>query len=146
LADAKKFRVGVVGYSGKPFNKDIAKALLLIAFKVLGAEDKDKGEVVVVSGLTNLGIPALAYQIAKERGWQTWGIACKKAAEYEKFPCDQEALIGEDWGEESVHFLNNIDVLVRVGGGEQSMKEAKMAKEKHLPVYEYDLPITKEKS
>jgi len=140
---AETLKIGVVGYSGKPFDKVIAKALLLIGFKVSGAEDKDADKVIVVSGLTDLGIPSIAYNIAKERGWKTSGIACKKAAEYDKFPCDEEKIIGEDWGDESETFLNSIDVLIRVGGGEQSMKEVKRAKEMKLQVFEYDLPIMK---
>ena len=140
---SEKLRVGVVGYSDKKFDEAIAKALLLIGFKVSGAEDKDADKVVVISGLTDLGIPSIAYKIAKERGWKTSGIACKKAEEYDKFPCDEEKIIGEDWGDESETFLNSIDVLIRVGGGEQSMKEVKKAKEMKLQVYEYDLPIAK---
>lgn len=137
-------KIGVTGYSSKPFDKDLGKALLLIAFKVVGANEMDKNEVKVVSGLTDLGIPALAYQIAKENGWKTKGIACPKAEEYAKFPCDEVEIIGKDWGDESDTFLADIDVLIRVGGGVQALAEAKKAKEVlKIPVYEYDLPIKK---
>lgn len=44
---------------------------------------------------------------------------------------------------ETETFLNNIDVLIRVGGGKPSMEEVEKAKEMKLQVFEYDLPITK---
>ena len=137
-------RIGVVGYSGKKFNQIVAKALMEIVLDLVEEYHKDK-EYMLVSGLTDLGIPAIAYRSAKKRKWKTMGIACEKAEEYDLYPVDEKIIEGKDWGDESVTFLDNIDVLVRIGGGEQSMDEVEKAKKKNITVYEYDLPEIKEK-
>jgi hypothetical protein len=141
-------KIGVVGYSSAKFNEDIAKALIAISFDTIElVEDfhKYNEDNVVVSGLTDLGIPALAYREAKKRGWKTKGIACKKAEEYDLYPVDETEIVGDDWGDESETFLNAIDVLIRIGGGDQSIDETQKAKDKKLPVYEFDLPEKEDK-
>jgi len=135
-------KIGVVGYSGAKFNEDIAKALLAIAFRVV-EENHEAKEYTLVSGLTDMGIPALAYRMADKNGWRTVGIACEKAHENPCYDVDEEIIEGKEWGDESKTFLNYIDVLVRIGGGKQSIKETETAKKKDIPVYEYDLPEIK---
>ncbi|MCK9435491.1 MAG: hypothetical protein M0R32_11990 [Candidatus Cloacimonetes bacterium] len=133
-------KIGLVGYSDKKFDKELAKKLVAIGL-LKAAESQYDDEIVLVSGLTNLGIPAIGYSFAKEQGWKTVGIACSKASEYECFPVDEKHIIGDDWGEESETFLNSIDVLVRIGGGKQSEKEEKMAMDKDIPCFSFELPL-----
>ena len=130
-----KIRVGVVGYSAKKFDKEKARAMIEKTLDLL------KEDIEIVSGLTYLGVPAIAYDIAKERGLRTVGVACPKAEEYECFPVDERVIEGKDWGDESEKFLSMIDVMIKVGGGAQSVAEAKKAREMGLTVIEYDLPI-----
>ena len=134
----KRFRVGVVGYSDKKFDKKKALELIREGFDDLVGSKKD---VEIVSGLTNVGIPAIAYKEAVKRGYRTVGIACVKAEDYECFPCDKIVTIGEDWGDESKTFLDNIDVLLRIGGGKQSLKEVSIAKERGMKVVEFELEV-----
>jgi len=132
--------IGVVGFSDdKKFDKNIAKALVAIALDVAEENHKDK-EYELVSGLTDMGVPAIAYRMAKERGWKMVGIACSKAKENPCYDVDVEIIEGDKWGDESATFLDNIDVLIRVGGGKQSIEETKQAKKRKISVYEYDLP------
>lgn len=95
--------------------------------------------ITVVSGLTAIGIPLIAYEEAKERCWKTIGIACKKANEYPQFPVDEKIIVGEDWGDESNTFIKIVDKLIRVGGGSQSISEVKKARNKGIAVLEFDL-------
>lgn len=136
----KELRVGVVGYSTKTFDIQIAKNLLREVFDKLHKE-YDNYDKIIVSGLTDLGIPSLAYQEAYKRGWKTVGIACSRAIEYKCFPVDEKIIVGEEWGEESLTFLASIDVIVRIGGGEQSQKEVALAKEKGKQIIEYELDV-----
>jgi hypothetical protein len=131
-------KIGVVGYSDKKFDKKEALELLRKGLDELVGRRKD---IVIVSGLTNLGIPAIAYKEAVLRGYRTVGIACKKASEYELFEVDESIILGDEWGEESDRFLEYIDVLLRVGGGKQSLAEAKKAKEMGKRVIEYELEL-----
>jgi len=130
--------VGVVGYSGGKFNEDIAKALMAIALDVVEENHKDD-KYELVSGLTDMGIPAIAYRMAGQRGWKTVGIACEKANENPCYDVDERIIEGKEWGDESTTFLKRLDVLIRIGGGKQSISETNCAKKKNIIVYEYDL-------
>ncbi len=102
--------IGIVGYSSTKFNIKKGKALVAKAFDDL--EKRFGKELTIVSGLTMLGIPKLAYEEAHKRGLKTVGIACKKAIKYECFNCDEVIIIGSRWGEESETFLNKIDGFI----------------------------------
>ncbi|MGD1856586.1 MAG: hypothetical protein ACFB2W_20290 [Leptolyngbyaceae cyanobacterium] len=131
-----KLRVGVVGYSNQDFDYIAALRLIQEAFDDISPD----ADVEIVSGLTDLGIPALAYQEAVRRGWKTVGIACAKAFDYSCFPVDDVIIYGDNWGDESHVFLTMIDVLIRIGGGTQSHFEACAAKREGKRVIEFDLP------
>ena len=135
------YKIGVVGYSGAKFDKDEAFEMLLEALQMF--RHTEDVNLELVSGLTDLGIPALAYRIAEEWGWKTTGIACSKAKEYDCFQVDNIIIVGDNWGNESEEFLHYIDVLVRVGGGKQSLAEVTRAKELGITVFEYELPEIK---
>jgi len=136
-------KIGVVGYSDdKVFDHDIAKALLAIAFDII---DKEYSDVEIVSGLTDVGVPGMAYRMAEKREWKTVGLSAQEAKEYDCFDVDEEIIVGDKFGDESEDFIKTIECLVRIGGGDQSMKETEMAKKKGIKVYEYDLPRKEKK-
>ena len=121
--------IGVVGYSGQKFDEGDAIRLIADAFNE--AVDRipfKKLPYKVISGLTDLGIPGLAYREAALRGWITVGVACKKAEDYPCYPVDESHIVGEEWGDESKTFLGMLDILIRVGGGKQSLAEVEEAK------------------
>jgi len=120
-------KLGIVGYSSGKFDEDQAKIMILKG--IMQAElETDKMISELVSGLTDQGIPGLAYHLVEDMDIRTVGIACSKASDYECFPVDQEIIVGDDWGDESETFLDYIDALVRVGGGDQSLSEVKQFK------------------
>lgn len=129
-------KIGVVGYSAQRFDETEACQAL---DRLFDQASDGRRDVTVVSGLTDLGIPALAYRIAAQRGWRTSGIACSKATDYDCFPVNEKKIVGTNWGDESETFLRECDVIVRVGGGEQSFAEAAQFKARGGVVYEFDL-------
>lgn len=132
-------KIGVVGYSMQEFDKEKAIEYLKQAFDLIEKQYPD-GMKTVVSGLTDLGIPALAYREAKRRNWKVEGIACSKAMDYVWFPVSDVVIKGNNWGDESETFLNSINILVRIGGGQQSTREVEMAKNmRDVDIMEYDL-------
>ena len=133
-------RIGVVGYTAPKFDVVHAKTLIKQAYDTIAA-NWEPLEMVVVSGLTDLGIPALAYREAGQRDWRTVRIACSRALEFNLFPVNERIIVGSGWGDESETFLASIDVLVRVGGGKQAISETARAKQLGKPVFEYDLPV-----
>ncbi len=133
----KPICVGIVGYSARKFDKKKALGFLREAFDEL--RRKHGKNVMIVSGLTDLGIPALAYREAVKRGWKTSGIACVKAEKYDIFDVDEKIIVGKEWGDESQTFIDSIDQLIRIGGGKQSLKETKIAASQGLPTREYEL-------
>lgn len=114
------FRLGIIGFSGQAFDEGAARAILR---REIGRAALFHQDVAVVSGLTALGVPLIAYQVAGELGLLTVGVACEKAKEYECWPCDEVVIVGEDWGDESETFLSSINYLLKVGGGKQSVAE-----------------------
>lgn len=135
------FRVGVVG-SCPPTKFDIpaAERAIKLAYDTI-AREYGGHRIVIVSGLTNVGVPALAYAEAVKRGWRTVGVACRLACQHPLFDVDQTIIVGDNWGDESKTFVSSIDAIIRVGGGAQS--RAKVAEIRRIgkPVYEYDIPI-----
>jgi hypothetical protein len=132
-------RIGVVGYSTQKFNEAEALDLIQSAFNAI-EKHFPKMQKTVVSGLTDVGIPGLAYREALNRNWRTIGIACSKATEYDLFPVDKSIIVGKNWGDESETFLKSIDVLIRIGGGKQSLEETKEFKSAGTgTVIEYEL-------
>lgn len=137
-------KLGIVGYSEGTFDENEAKRLIILG---IYHTELSSGKMVthIVSGLTDQGIPGLAYRIAADPAggeMPTVGIACDKASDYPCFPVDDEIIVGKEWGDESETFLNYIDALVRVGGGKQSIREAKQFRElkPNAPIVEFELP------
>ena len=132
-------KIGIVGYSMQKFDKEKAIEYLKQAFDLIERQHPD-GIKTVVSGLTDLGIPALAYREAVKRNWKVEGIACSKAMDYTWFPVNDITIVGDNWGDESETFLNSINILVRIGGGQQSMREVEMARNmRDIDILEYEL-------
>ena len=136
--ESSSFRLGLVGYSTQDFDKALAEIYLKEVFDKIYAEHQSN--VILVSGLTDMGIPKIGYTLARKYGWKLQGIAPECSKEYTPFNVDFSTFVGDNWGDESVYFLDHIDALVRIGGGKQSIKETLWAKAKSLKVYEYDLP------
>lgn len=127
-AQLKPFRVGVVGYSGDygtgmwSFDPEIARALLRTELWKLSEEHR--GHIVeVVSGLTDIGIPKLAYEVANSLGMLTTGFAPASALDYPHFHVDKVIYVGTGWGDESEAFRTYCDMLIKIGGGRQSEAE-----------------------
>ena len=134
-----RLRIGIMGYSGQLFDVEKAKQNLNQAFDLIGLLTPPLFKIEVVSGLTYLGIPGIAYDLAVERGWDTIGIACAKAQDYRVFPCNKSIIVGKKWGQESPTFLRYCDIFIRVGGGNQTMDETAAAKAMGKKVLEFDL-------
>lgn len=162
-SNMKQARIGVVGYC-PPTKYDEKKALAYLeeAFERVEVNFPNR-QIVIVSGATNVGVLAQAYLLATQRGYQTGGVACEKAANFELYPMTEKPIIvGKNWGAESPVFVNGIDAIrdvdpakiqeylnhphygldaiVRIGVGPQSIREATMIREMGKPTYEFDLP------
>ncbi len=135
----KYLSIGVMGFSKQKFNTDLAFRNLSQSLELIGQLASPAIPIEVVSGLTYLGIPGMAYDIAFANGWKTVGIACALAQEFECFGCDDIVIVGKRWGAESRRFIKRCDIFIRVGGGKQSFKKIAMAKALGKTVIEFDL-------
>lgn len=137
----KKLSIGVAGYC-PPSNFDIKEARRMINEAYDDIEKKYQDyQIEIVSGLSYVGVLAIAYEEAVKRKWRTVGIASKKVLTYPLFPVDEKIIVGNSWGEESPTFISRIDGIVRIGMGEQSLRETKEVRESGKPTWEYDLPL-----
>lgn len=129
----ESLRIGVVGYSGRPFDEKVARGeLRRLLSELVENRELEAKAVEVVSGLTNVGIPKIAYEVAVEMGFKTVGISASRAliSSSGVFPVDKQIIVGQHYGDESEEFIGYIDVLIRIGGGEQSVKEVTMFRER----------------
>ena len=67
---SQTLRIGIVGYSAQPFDPIQARALLDECLSTV-LQLYSGQPIEIVSGLTNQGIPALAYELATERHYVT---------------------------------------------------------------------------
>ncbi|MNJ90158.1 hypothetical protein D3C87_77520 [compost metagenome] len=125
--------IGFIGYSYDNFDKGKAKKIIDEIFSDLKNTD------IIISGATDKGIPGLVYHKAKSLNMKTVGITAEEAKEYTLFPVDELIFEGKHFGDESEKFISSLNVLYRIGGGDQSRQEVKMAKDMNLEVYEYKL-------
>lgn len=136
-------KIGVVGYSDETKIKSFQTVEAILTTSLMNMESvlqMHNGTCVafeMVSGLTNLGVPKIAYELSKKGSHnkeifvKTVGFACTKAKDYPQFPVDAKYIIGNDWGDESQEFLAYIDGLIRIGDGKQSIKECNEFKLKY---------------
>lgn len=85
-----------------------------------------------MSGYTNMGVPKIAYELAKDFGFVTVGFSARQALKVKSglFPVDEVMLRGNKFGDKSEAFVAFVDLLIRVGGGEQSRHETKLFKQR----------------
>lgn len=124
-------RVGVVGFSRRSFDQEAARRHLRAVLERLVAR-AGAARVEVVSGLTNQGVPRLAYELAAELGLRTVGVSARRALRVRAglWPVDERVIVGTDFGDESRAFVDRIDLLVRIGGGPQSRAEVELFRQK----------------
>ena len=125
------FRIGVVGFSRSQFDHEAARLALERSLDPMIALAADR-VVELVSGLTNQGVPRLAYELAVARGIRTVGISARQALRVRSgvFAVDETILVGQRFGDESAAFIAYIDALIRIGGGPQSRHEAELFRTK----------------
>jgi hypothetical protein len=134
-------RIGVVGYCPPTkFDEQEARRMIVEAYDLIAAR-YNKWPIAIISGLTNVGVLAIAYDEAVKRRWRTVGVACSLASNHPLFPVDEQLIVGDSWGDESDIFVGSLHGLIRIGGGKQSIEETKVVKEHGLPTWEYELPI-----
>jgi hypothetical protein len=124
-----RLRIGVVGFS-RPHFDHVAAAILLddALANLLAHHARDPSGAELVSGLTNMGVPKLAYERAVALGMRTVGVSARQALRVSAgvFPVDETILVGARFGDESAAFIARIDVLIRIGGGPQSRHEVEL--------------------
>lgn len=125
-------KIGVVGFSQDNIDESLARNILSQSFQQLIARYPHHEPIEIVSGLTNIGIPKIAYQIADELHFIKVGISAERALHVKCgiYPVDQQIIEGKEFGDESMTFIDYIDCLIRVGGGKQSHREVKLFIEK----------------
>jgi hypothetical protein len=122
-------KVGVVGFSGTPFDEAHARQALREILSLFQGQQ----EVEIVSGWSNIGIPRIAYEEAEKLGiGRLVGLAPRavRAQPCGLYSVHKEMLVGETFGDESQTLVDYCDVMVRVGGGPQAFREVAMFRER----------------
>lgn len=131
-------KVGVNGYHPRNQDKVTIWNLVKAGLNQVLA-DNPGAELLVISGLTDQGVPQAAYHIARQNGWNCGGIAPKAAERQRWFPMNEDGdilkIVGAKWGDESEAFIQECDVLLRVGAGRQALAEVELAEKAGMKVY-----------
>ena len=115
MTQPRKVRIGVVGFSRSQFDPGEARQRLKEGVEELLRRAKvSAAEASLVSGLTNMGVPKLAYELAVSLGLRTVGVSAKQALRVSAgvFPVD---------------FLNSLEAAELAGATTESL--LRMAKE-----------------
>ncbi|CAK8722819.1 MAG: hypothetical protein CDV28_1139 [Candidatus Electronema aureum] len=112
-------KIGVVGYSFNKFDLDLAAKMMRSAFDIFVPKNAESENIEIVSGLTNIGVPRIAYQLADRRNFITVGISAEQAFQVHcgVYPVKKQIIRGINFGDESEVFIRYIDFLIRIGGG-----------------------------
>jgi hypothetical protein len=127
--------IGIVGFSSDQIDHLAAHKLLQQSMQQLVSWHAPKakpGDIRIISGLTNIGVPKVAYQIADQLGYRTVGISAARALKVHcgMYDVHERIIIGREFGDESLQFVTAIDYLIRIGGGKQSRHELGLFKGK----------------
>jgi len=118
----EKFKIGIIGSLKPNFDITDAKEKIIESINLILKYHPNK-KYKVISVMTNEGIPKHAYDIAKEKyNFTTVGYASQMIfqGKYGVYPVDEQTIIGEKYGDECNYLIQNIDCLIRIGGGYQS--------------------------
>jgi hypothetical protein len=124
------FKIGIIGSLKPNFDIEDAKEKIVESIELVLNYHPDK-KYKIVSVMTNDGIPKHAYDIGKDKyKFDTVGYASKMIyqGKYGVYPVDEQEIVGEKYGDECDFLINNIDCLIRIGGGYQSNFEVEQFK------------------
>lgn len=139
IRELEGIAIGLVGFSGS-FKKNKRSDAENVSRRVLSKEIKEliqthsSASIFLVSGATNLGVPRIGYDIAKQHGCQNVGITAGCAIRYSIAELDYLTVVGKRFGDESNAFISTIDQLWVLGGGGQSLDECNLASKANIPI------------
>jgi hypothetical protein len=133
--------VGVMGYAGRWRSVDGDPAVLRSADarRLLRAElirrKAEHGErLLMVSGATNSGVLKLAYAECVALAIRAAGVTAEEALRFGLATMDVVVSGGRRFGDESRLFVETAEEFIVLGGGAQSLQEARMAAALGKPV------------
>lgn len=135
VREAEAFLVGIVGFSGswsQNRRPDAERTTHRVIRHLFGR--LEHARAWCVSGATNFGVPAVAYQVAEELDLRKVGLTARQALRYPLAELDHLVLVGERFGDESDAFVELCDVFWIIGGGAQSEQEMRLASEREKPI------------
>ena len=129
--------VGIVGFSGswrrnsRRDARSVTRRVLENLFRGLG---EARARTWCVSGATDYGVPAVAYEVAGRLGMPRIGLAAREALDHKLAPLDMLSLVGNRFGDESRAFVELCDQFWMIGGGSQSEQEMRLAARQGKPI------------
>lgn len=124
------FKIGIIGSLKPNFDIEDAKEKITESIELILKYHPNKN-YKIVSVMTNEGIPKHAYDIGKDiYKFNTVGYASKMIyqGKYGVYNVDEKQIVGEKYGDECDFLINNVDCLIRIGGGYQSNFEVEQFK------------------
>ena len=146
----KIIKIGVIGITEKNDPKNTGSyygtVFTMLSCMQNMARKKYGNDVVfeLVFGLTDVGVNQCVHDIATNKWKQlgdmkTIGFACSKSSEFPRLlTVDEKHIVGAESGDESEPFVDFIDALLKIGGGDKETKEWDMFTTKYPDKLCYD--------
>ncbi len=126
--------VGVAGYAGPwqgtpddPAARRAEEAKEMLRDVLRHRQQEHRERLCVVSGATNAGVLALVYALCAQYDIRSAGVTAGQGLEHGLASMHWIVPFGRKFGDESQLFVDTLDELIVLGGGAQSLAEAKMA-------------------
>jgi len=99
----------------KDYEKRVRKIIRECYQKFSKAAESSGTAMGIVSGWTDDGVNAVAYEVAKAFKWKVEGIACKEAMQNRPlYKCDETTVAGTHPGDEKSTLMKRVDMLVLI--------------------------------
>jgi len=135
--------IGVVGYSSDQIDATAAHTLLQASFQQLVAQQMGNAPIRIISGLTNIGVPKLAYQIAHQLGYQTVGISAQRALKVNCgiYAVDEQLIVGLEFGDESACLLTPSTISCASAAASRATMKSSYLRSNVVPLVATSIPI-----
>jgi len=133
-------KIGIVGTSRYGIvSDDVVQKQIEQSYRDLLQKVGDSNDMEIVYGGGH--VPMAYFHYALEKNVPTTQFICNRVKTRPKE--SQTIIVGKQWGDESVAFLQYIDGLIKIGGGQQSEKEKNqfLQLKPDALFLEYELPL-----
>jgi hypothetical protein len=102
-------RIGITGEISETQIPEAKRVLSRALGRLYGSS------IEIVAKLVDRGVSRAAYEVAQELEFRTAGVAPRVALDETCSLVDRREIVGEDWGQETETFINQVSIIICLG-------------------------------